>query len=163
MSIDTLTPFDLATSILISEIYLEEIESLSEDRKGKKRCDAPLSDEELAFELQQQDFLRLLGVLNDAKVAQSLNEAVQMDGPMMERFALANQAATDDHQYAQALSRGEPLPAKSDAQRAVETMHEANEAGYGLPSNTHIGYAADFSCMTLAPPPSLHLQKRRKG
>jgi hypothetical protein len=157
MSIDTLTSFDLETSILVSEIYLEEIKSLSEDRKGKKRWDAPLSDEELAFELQQQDFLRLLGVLNDAKVARSLDNAVQMDGDMMERSALENQAAADDHEYAQALSRGDPLPAKSAAQRAVEAMYEANEAEYGIHNN--IIYPL-ISCMTAALSPLPHLHER---
>jgi hypothetical protein len=130
MSAQTVPPFDLDTAVLLSQLCLEDIDTLVEGRKGKKRYDALPTDEEVALGLQRQDLLEQLGICRDARIARSLSQAAESDRAIMERILIEEQAFADDHLLAQALSEGRTPPQKSAAQRALERTSETDNARY---------------------------------
>uniref|UniRef100_A0A0W0FK75 RING-type domain-containing protein n=1 Tax=Moniliophthora roreri TaxID=221103 RepID=A0A0W0FK75_MONRR len=112
---------------LIANLHLQDMEDISGVRKGKGREDTPLSDEELAFQLQAEILKSYLGMLEDRKVALSLGDAMDSDHGVLENMQLVEQAVEDDHRYAAALSSGQPLPEKSQAQKFLEEVQDPEQ------------------------------------
>lgn len=112
--------FDFETSALIAQFALEDIEQTLTARKGKSRVDAPLTDEEFAYQLQLESFQQLLAVSEDAKLAKSIGDAVSADAAYLEAFIATEEAAAADRRAAEMLSRGERLPTPSAAQARIE-------------------------------------------
>jgi hypothetical protein len=110
----------LETTLFIVQLAINDIAEITDGRKGKKRADAPLSDEEYAFQLQREVMESSLRLIDDYRVAKSLDVALETDRPYLTAIVISEQAAVDDHQAALALSRGEPLPRPSRSQRQVE-------------------------------------------
>ncbi|KAJ8075532.1 hypothetical protein PM082_021162 [Marasmius tenuissimus] len=111
---------DDITYLLIAQLHLQDVDLINHSRKGKAKQETPLTDEEYAFQLQAELVNSFLGVMEDKRIAESLGAAIDTDLRLVEQIATREQAEEDDHRYAAALSRGEPLPEKSDAQRRVE-------------------------------------------
>ncbi|THU83845.1 hypothetical protein K435DRAFT_784054, partial [Dendrothele bispora CBS 962.96] len=121
---------DAASSMLIAQLHLSDIDAISRSRaKGIDDFDnddqVAGDDLELALKLQAEEYSVIFG---NFKLALSMNEAMERDREILDRMRLIEQGATDDHQYAEALSRGEVLPEQSVAQRALEDPEFYNEA-----------------------------------
>ncbi|KAF9259012.1 hypothetical protein L218DRAFT_875761 [Marasmius fiardii PR-910] len=117
---------DDATSLLIAQLHIQDVQNVTDRRKGKSRENAPLTDEELAFQTQADILNDFLLVLSDKRFAESVNNAVETDLNLVEMMGTVEQAAEDDHRYATALSHGQPLPEKSTAQKMVEGLNDTN-------------------------------------
>ncbi|KAF5368288.1 hypothetical protein D9757_010513 [Collybiopsis confluens] len=113
---------DTLTSLLIAQLSLEDVSSIKASRKGKAQDATPLTDEEVAFKLFEEESL---GLLRTLELARSIQNAVDDDSDLLQTLNLAEIGAEDDHQYALALSRGEALPEKTDAQNALESPTES--------------------------------------
>lgn len=111
---------DFATAALIAQLSLEDIESVEKNRKGKSRSDAPLSDEEYAMRLQYESFRDVLTVSEDARIADSMRDAMKTDMAYLQAAMVAEEAAAADRRAARMLQRGEALPPPNAAQKRVE-------------------------------------------
>jgi len=99
--------FDLvALDRQLIALALEDVEDVSSSRKGKGRADAGLSDEELAFALFVQE-------LEDREIAYSLASALGSDEQVIVELERLEAQARQDRALAEALARGEPLPASA--------------------------------------------------
>ncbi|ESK83441.1 ibr domain-containing protein [Moniliophthora roreri MCA 2997] len=132
---------------LIANLHLQDMEDISGVRKGKGREDTPLSDEELAFQLQAEILKGYLGMLEDRKIALSLGDAMDSDHGVLENMQLVEQAVEDDHRYAAALSSGQPLPEKSQAQKFLEEVQDPEQ--FTDPESEEI---VDFGVSPMATP-----------
>ena len=113
---------DLDTISLIARLNLDDITEVKDSRKGKQRADVPISDEEYAFHIQGELLEDSLRNIDSYRVAKSLDVALETDYPFLRAIAVVDQAAAEDHEAALALSRGEPLPSQSRAQRLLENV-----------------------------------------
>jgi len=111
---------DPETSILIARLTLDDIEEINGSRKGKSRDNAPLTDEEYAFQAQAESLRIFLAFLEDSIFAQSVDEALDSDQHYLNAVRVIERAAEDDRRAAFALSQGQPLPEKSASQRLLE-------------------------------------------
>ncbi|KIK53426.1 hypothetical protein GYMLUDRAFT_178922 [Collybiopsis luxurians FD-317 M1] len=109
---------DTLTSLLIAQLTLDDISAITSTRKGKARDDSLLTDEQVAFRLFEQENLALVQTL---KLARSLQDAIDSDTDVLSRLSAVDVGAVDDRRYAEALSLGQRLPEKTEAQRALET------------------------------------------
>lgn len=116
------TDLDTATSTLFARLSLHDIDEIESSRKRKARADAPLTDEELAFQLQAEDFQNHLKVLEDHRFAESLANAIVSDQDFLRALSVVELGAQDDHAAALALSRGLALPPPSEAQQSLEDL-----------------------------------------
>lgn len=114
--------FDAESSLLIARLSLTDIDEIDASRKGKGRADAPLSDEEIAMQAQEEYLQAYMRMTEDYRVARSLHDALGSDQDYLEAWSVIDRAERDDHQAALALSRGEPLPPPSAFQRSLEEM-----------------------------------------
>lgn len=110
---------DAATSLLIAQLALLDIEDVESSRKGKARADVPIPDEEFAFKLQGESLRLLLG---DYAFASSVNRALQTDTDELRRLQEVEQAASDDRTAALAASRGQSLPVLTRSQQSLENL-----------------------------------------
>lgn len=129
LSAQTLPPFDqqqsiyledLDTTILIAELARQDLDEVTQSRKGKGRADAPRSDEELAFQFQREQLNDWLAFLEDVKLAKSIGGAIETDQNILQTFSIMEQAAADDHRAAELLSSGRTLPQLTAAQKQLE-------------------------------------------
>ncbi|KAF8963236.1 hypothetical protein BDZ97DRAFT_1039555 [Flammula alnicola] len=111
---------DAETSALIAKLALDDLEQVFTGRKGKARADAPLSDEEYAYQLQSEQFKEWLSIAEDAKYARSLGVALTTDAAYLDALITAEEAAAQDRRVAEMVSRGEELPPPTAAQTRVE-------------------------------------------
>ncbi|KAF9468397.1 hypothetical protein BDZ94DRAFT_784579 [Collybia nuda] len=111
---------DHLTSLLIAQLFLDDIDDVTSSRKGKARYDAPPTDEELAFRLQNEFLESAVRELEDYRIAKSLEVALERDFPFISAIAVMEQAAQDDREAARALSEGRPLPPASRYQQMLE-------------------------------------------
>lgn len=111
---------DRLTSLLAAQLSLADINDITSSRKGKSRYDAPLTDEELAFRLQNEFLEDAVRELEDYRIARSLEVALETDFPFISAMAVMEQAASEDREAARALSEGRPLPPPSRYQRLLE-------------------------------------------
>jgi len=110
---------DRETALLIAQIQLEDALQVSQGRKGKARETVAPSDEELAFRLQTQELETWKVLVQDAALAQSLDEALQSDEEIITAHLLLEEAATADRIMALRLSRGEAPPTQTAAQKRL--------------------------------------------
>lgn len=122
MEILALDPDDMdeEMAVLIAHFALEDIEEMRSTIKGKSRADARISDEELALQFQEESLRNYLNFMQDMTFAKTLEQAVDSDAGVLEMLRIVEEAAADDRRYADALHRGEPVPAKSVAQQSLE-------------------------------------------
>lgn len=111
---------DIETSRLIAQLTLDDIAEISGTRKGKARADVPLSDEEIAFQIQGEFWESALRTIGDRRMAESISNAIEADDAYLNATSIVEQAAQDDRQGALALSSGRELPQPSHVQRLLE-------------------------------------------
>ena len=111
---------DAETAALIAKLALDDLDNVLTSRKGKARADALPSDEELAYQLQSEQFNEWLSIVEDAKLAKSIGDALVTDAAYLDALITAEEAAAEDRIAAERLSRGEALPAPKACQRRLE-------------------------------------------
>ena len=102
-------------------LALNDIQDFKDSRKGKSREGAPLTNEEVALDIQAENLKALLIVLQDQRIALSIDEALHADAAALSALSLANQGELDDHLAALALESGGNLPLPTHAQRFLES------------------------------------------
>ncbi|KAF8891039.1 hypothetical protein BD779DRAFT_1437947, partial [Infundibulicybe gibba] len=113
---------DLATSLLIARLALDDIRELELGRKGKGRADVARSDEEYAFALQADSIQDMMLSFEDFKIARSISNALATDQVYLDVAAVSEQGAADDHAAALALQQGAALPEPTAAQKLLEVL-----------------------------------------
>ncbi|KAF8153879.1 hypothetical protein B0H34DRAFT_661873 [Crassisporium funariophilum] len=111
---------DIETSLLIAKLALDDLAELHGNRKGKARLGAPLSDVELAYQLQAEQYQELLFIAEDARYAKSVGDALTTDAAYLDAHVTAEEAATEDRRAAEMLSRDENLPPPKACQIRLE-------------------------------------------
>ncbi|KAJ3758552.1 hypothetical protein EV360DRAFT_43674 [Lentinula raphanica] len=107
--------------LLISQLALDDLHGISLTRKGKARDGTAMTDEEYAFKLFEEENVT---IVENLRTALSLQRAIAADQDILMNISIDELGAVDDHRYAQALSGGQALPEKSDAQKALETRQD---------------------------------------
>jgi len=111
---------DLETESLITSLILQDIEEIQDAQKGKGRAHAPIADDQLALQDQLTAIMAHITLLEDIRIAKSLDDALRLDEHCLQTLSIVNQAKIEDHDAALALQRGEPLPPRSASQRLLE-------------------------------------------
>ena len=113
---------DVETASLIAKLALEDLADLMGPRKGKARADSfklP-SDDEIAYQLQREQYDQWLSIVEDAKLAKSIEGALVTDAVYLDVYITAEDAAAEDRIAAERLSRGEALPVPKSCQTRLE-------------------------------------------
>ncbi|KIJ16678.1 hypothetical protein PAXINDRAFT_74469, partial [Paxillus involutus ATCC 200175] len=129
---------DTESELLVAELVLEDIAALEVSRKGKKRDDAPLSDEELAIQLQASSIQSFIGLLSDYQFASSIDRALETDASQLTALCNLDEAEHDDRQAAIALEGGRALPPQTAFQRMMETQRQPERLLRSCPTVTII-------------------------
>lgn len=108
---------DLESESLVASLILQDLQEIQDRQKGKSRADAPIADDQLALQDQLAAIMSHMTLLEDVRVAQSLDDALRLDGDYLQNFSIIDQAEIEDHNAALALQRGEALPPPSASQR----------------------------------------------
>jgi len=111
---------DIETEALIVALSLIDIQDVEELRKGKLREDAPLTNEEIAFNIQAENLKTSLAALQDRRFALSLDEALQTDTATLRALSSINEGELDDHLAALALETEDNLPSPTHSQQFLE-------------------------------------------
>lgn len=111
---------DAETASLIARLALEDLDEAINARKGKARAGFQPTDEELAYQLQSQQYKAWLTITEDYKVAKSISDALTADCDYLEAFIASEEAAAADRVAAERLARGEPLPPPTTSQTRLE-------------------------------------------
>lgn len=108
---------------LIAQLTLDDIDSLENGRKRKGKEGAPITDEELAFQLYAEEAHAMLTCTQDHNVAESLARALNADLRLVRMLENDETVAREDREVALALSEGREPPsrASSSAPRIVST------------------------------------------
>ncbi|THH20263.1 hypothetical protein EUX98_g8615, partial [Antrodiella citrinella] len=101
---------------LVAKLSLQDIDDLQANKKGKALDSAPLTDEELAFQLYAEEANGLLTFATDAILARSIDEALRTDRPVIQQMVAAENTAVRDRQMALALSQSRAPPPPPPAQ-----------------------------------------------
>ena len=109
------------TEELIVTLTLNDIQDFKDSLRGKSREDASLTNEEVALDIQAENLKALLIVLQDQRIALSIDEALHADAAALSALSLANQGELDDHLAALALESGGNLSFPTHAQRFLES------------------------------------------
>ncbi|KIK91952.1 hypothetical protein PAXRUDRAFT_148351 [Paxillus rubicundulus Ve08.2h10] len=115
---------DTESALLVAELVLDDIAALEVSRKGEKRDDAPLSDEELAIQLQAASIKSFIGLLSDHQFASSIDRALETDASQLTALCNLDEAEHDDHRAAIALEVGQALPPQTPFQRMMEAQRQ---------------------------------------
>ena len=111
---------DAETVSLIAQLALDDLAEILGPRKGKGRADSLPSDEEIAYQLQSEQFNKWLSIAEDAKFARSIDNALVTDAAYLDCLVTAEEAAAEDRIAAKLLSVGEALPAPKICQMRLE-------------------------------------------
>ena len=111
---------DVETAALIAKLALDDLADLMDSRKGKARADSLPSDNEIAYQLQSEQYDQWLSILEDAKLAKSIEGALVTDAAYLDAYITAEEAAAEDRIAAELLSRGEALPVPKSCQTRLE-------------------------------------------
>lgn len=111
---------DAETAALIAKLALDDLAEALGSRKGKARADALPSDEEIAYQLQTEQYNEWLSIAEDAKFAKSIDDALVTDAAYLDSLITAEEAAAEDRIAAELLSRGEALPVPKSCQMRLE-------------------------------------------
>jgi hypothetical protein len=112
-------PLDLETENPVTSLILQDLQEIQDAQKGKGRVDAPITDDQLALQDQLTAVMSHMTLLEDLRLAHSLDDALRFDGHYLEALSIVNQAESEDHDAALALQRGDPLPAPTECQRSL--------------------------------------------
>ncbi|KAI0361832.1 hypothetical protein OH77DRAFT_1418090 [Trametes cingulata] len=141
---------------LIAALSLEDIDQVQGRRKGKA-TDAPLSDEELAFQLFAEEASALDTFSRDLAFAQSLDKALESDARLLEEFAQAEEMARRDREYARALAEGR-RPTYEAVQRTAANTRRAILPASPVASTSAVKQESSWGSSTtrsvVAPPSS---------
>ncbi|KAJ5185833.1 hypothetical protein N7491_006297 [Penicillium cf. griseofulvum] len=102
---------DQPTAELIVQIQLQDAGLYSEISKGKSR---DLTDEELAFQLQNEQLEAISNFLKDRRMAMSFAAAVQADGRILAQTQVEEESASKDRGIARRWMDGEDLVSGND-------------------------------------------------
>ncbi|KAF8447309.1 hypothetical protein L210DRAFT_1016085 [Boletus edulis BED1] len=155
---------DTASEILVAEMVLNDIVAVQATRKGKAREDAPLSDADIALDLQAGSMTTLIDVLQDHRFALSIDRAIESDAHELGRLNLVERAERHDHRAAVALGEGLDLPHQTRPQRMMEQVEppsvhlrratETTEVDLGTIrkgiENVHVTTATGLECVICA-------------
>ena len=111
---------DVETASLIAKLALDDLADLMGSRKGKARADSLPSDDEIAYQLQSEQYDQWLSIVVDAKLAKSIDDALVTDAAYLDAFITSEDAAAEDRVAAERLSRGEALPVPKSCQTRLE-------------------------------------------
>ncbi|KAF8809863.1 hypothetical protein BYT27DRAFT_7222229 [Phlegmacium glaucopus] len=111
---------DMETAALIAKLALDDLAEVLGCRKGKARADSLPSDEEIAHRLQTEQYNEWLSIVEDAKFAKSIGDALVTDAAYLDVLTTAEEAAAEDRIAAELLSRGEALPVPKSCQTRLE-------------------------------------------
>ena len=111
---------DMETAALIAKLALDDLADVMGSRKGKARADSLPSDDEIAYQLQREQYDQWLSIVEDAKLAKSIEGALLTDAAYLDAFITAEEAAAEDRVAAELLSRGEALPVPKSCQTRLE-------------------------------------------
>lgn len=124
---------DIESALLIAQLQLEDALEVSKGRKGKSRAGTSLSDEEIAFQIQQAELGSWKQNYEDYTLAKSLNDAIERDTALLDAYRVMEEAAEADRRTAEAISRGLQAPRPTDAQTRLESrtfnLDRASESG----------------------------------
>ncbi|KAJ7232315.1 hypothetical protein B0H12DRAFT_1239667 [Mycena haematopus] len=105
----SLFDIDAPTAALISQLTLDDIAEICNASKGKAREGVPPSD---ANEMQR--------FFQDLELARSIDNALELDQPIISVLSVVEDGLQHDHAYAEALENGRPLPPQTELQRLLE-------------------------------------------
>ncbi|KMU86809.1 RING finger protein [Coccidioides immitis H538.4] len=121
---------DQPTADLIVQLQLQDADLYFESSKGKSR---EPTDEELAFQLQTEEFKNASQFFVDRRMAMSFATAVQVDGPIMVDNFVAEENAMRDRELARYCEEnGSPVAAAKDRQSNSEPIALDDETLYKL-------------------------------
>ncbi|KAF7332835.1 RBR-type E3 ubiquitin transferase [Mycena venus] len=116
----TLLDIDTATAALISQLALDDIAAIRDSSKGKAREGSPPSNEEYALRAYAEEVQDVLRFFQDLELARSIDNALELDQPILSVLSVVEEGVRDDHVYAEVLQDGQILPAQSEVQRLME-------------------------------------------
>ncbi|KAJ7078726.1 hypothetical protein B0H15DRAFT_788765 [Mycena belliarum] len=113
---------DSESAALISQLLLQDIDEIRNAREVRRNPgeDSSPSDTECALRASAEEVQNALRLIQDAELARSLDNALELDQPVLSVLAVLEDGSRDDRRYAEALENGEPLPARSEFQRLLE-------------------------------------------
>ena len=111
---------DMETATLIAKFAHDDLADVMGSRKGKACVDSLPSDDEIAYQLQIEQYDQWLSIVEDAKLAKSIEGALIADAAYLDAFITAEEAAAEDRIAAELLSRGEALPDPKSCQARLE-------------------------------------------
>ncbi|KAF7337330.1 RBR-type E3 ubiquitin transferase [Mycena sanguinolenta] len=111
---------DTTTAALISQLALDDIADIRNASKGKAREGDPPSDAECALRAYAEEVDDMQRFFHDLKLARSIDNALELDQPVLSVLSVVEDGLRDDHVYAQALENGQALPLQSEPQRLLE-------------------------------------------
>ena len=111
---------DVELAALIAKLALDDLADIMGSRKGKACDDSLPSDEEIAYLLQSEQYDQWLSIMEDAKLAKSMDSALAADAAYLDAFITAEEAAVEDRVAAEHVSRGEALPVPKNCQTRLE-------------------------------------------
>ena len=111
---------DMETAALIAKLALDDLAEVMGSRKGKGRADSLPSDDEIAYQLQREQYDQWLSIVEDAKLAKSIEGALATDAAYLDAYITAEEAAAEDRIAAERISRGEALPDPKSCQTRLE-------------------------------------------
>lgn len=122
---------DQHTADLLVQLQLEDGDRYFESSKGKSR---EPTDEEVAFQLQEEDLKILSQILSDKRMAMSIANAVQSDGEIVAENQTTEENAARDRRLARDWTGdGGPVAvAVADSQLSAESSALDDEALYKL-------------------------------
>ncbi|KAL3479213.1 hypothetical protein BJX99DRAFT_268635 [Aspergillus californicus] len=129
---------DQSTADLIVELQLQDANYYFESSKGKSR---DLTDEELAFQLQNEEWESISQSLVDRRMALSFAAAVQTDGEILAETQIDEETASQDrriaHQWTQNGSvvslndfRSEPAALDDETLTKLQILYVSGMDGY---------------------------------
>lgn len=107
---------------LAAELALQDIHAIASSRKGKANIFTAKTDEEMAFEMLEEEARALLAFTQDIVFARSLDEALRTDHDYIQEILRADEVARSDKEYALALSQGRAPPSTSTSDSLSEAL-----------------------------------------
>jgi hypothetical protein len=81
----------------------------------------PLDEDlEMVLKIQAKEYNDWFSIVQDAKLAKSIDDALATDAAYLDAFITAEEAAKEDRIAAELLSRGEALPVRKSCQTRLE-------------------------------------------
>ncbi|KAJ7822034.1 hypothetical protein B0H13DRAFT_1920382 [Mycena leptocephala] len=128
----SLLDIDAASAALISQLTLDDIDNIRDSSKGKARVGSPPSDAECALRVYAEEAQDALRFFRDLEFAQSIDNALELDQPVLSVLSTVEDRVRDDYLYAEALHNGRTLPTQSGEPK---TQGRGKSTKHSLKSN----------------------------